>query len=139
MTAANASYSSLLKLDVRGLDKVLADMDFASRYEDKLKQYMETTLLTRMRAAADESDPANRVEGLITAAWDYYNRVFQVFNPYMVLRSQRLEGEGCEPSLRFLEIRETIDHDFRRSFMKHLRYCILDKFEYSRLFDEFME
>jgi hypothetical protein len=100
---------------------------------------METVLLGRMRAAVEEEGQGGRVEGLVSTAWDYYNRVFQIFNPYMVLRSQKMEGEVYGPGMRFVEIKETIDHDFRRSFMKHLRYCILDKFEYSRLFDEFME
>lgn len=124
-------------MDAKQLEHTLRTIDFSNRFEDKLKTYMDNELVSVIvnRSQGPEETKPGLLE-VITVFHEYYKKVLMLFFP--LIKSDRTE-ESRDPKLkRKLEFKDKLLTDFKQAFLNHLKFSVLDRINYSDLFEEFI-
>ena len=131
----------LSRMEPKQLEKALLEMDFASRHEEKLKSFMDTELIRRMKNHLNGSQNSHGLALAIYEAHSYFSKVLLIFNPLFYGQQLEKVEEIRETSKqkRRLEFKEKILMEFKSTFLNHLKYCTLDNIEYEALFSSFIK
>ena len=128
------NYLRLSKMDTKELERALSEMDFASRYEEKMKNFMDTELVQRMNKHLQKLSNPKALYSAICEVYDYFSKTLLLFYPLISGSSDKTEQSRDARAKRKPEFKEKLFTEFRLTFMNHLRYCILDSIDYDSHF-----
>lgn len=113
-------------------------MDFSSRFSESLKSYMDVELMDKIQGRMAQTSDSTKLFEAISTIHDYYNRVLRLFFPFT-------KEKPVEEQLRDHKGKRRPDYgekaflDFKQSFLNHLKFSMLDKINYSALFQDFIQ
>lgn len=70
-------------MGAKQLEKALIDIDFENRYEDKLKVYIDQSLVPSIQSRLEDCSGSKLVKA-ITELHDYFKRTIKFFAPFVV-------------------------------------------------------
>ena len=121
-------------MGTKELERALIEMDFASRYEEKMKNFMDTELVQRMEKHLRKHGNPKALYSSISEVYDYFSKTLLLFYPLIAGNSDKTEEAKDGRLKRKPEFKEKLFTEFKLTFMNHLRYCILDRIDYDTHF-----
>lgn len=132
-------YLRLSRMGAKQLEKALIDIDFENRYEDKLKVYIDQSLVPSIQSRLEDCSGSKLVKA-ITELHDYFKRTIKFFAPFVVSQERVDEStrDGTKPR-KEPDFKDKIFTDFKNTLTNHIKYCVMDTLDYDSLFMDFIQ
>ena len=78
-------------MGTKELERALIEMDFASRYEEKMKNFMDTELVQRMEKHLRKHGNPKALYSSISEVYDYFSKTLLLFYPLIAGNSDKTE------------------------------------------------